>query len=64
MAEVCRRFGISRFTGYKWLDRCQSGGVHALEDRSRAPHDHPNQVLEDVEGAIVDARGQHHIGGR
>jgi putative transposase len=63
MAEVCRRFGISRFTGYKWLDRYQSGGVHALEDRSRAPHDHPNQVLEDVEGAIVDARGQHPHGG-
>jgi len=21
MAELCRRYGISRFTGYKWLHR-------------------------------------------
>jgi transposase-like protein len=50
MAEVCRRFGICRFTGYKWLERYEHGGIQALEDRSRAPHDHPNQVLEEVEG--------------
>lgn len=59
MAEVCRRFGISRFTGYKWLRRYEEGGVPALEDRSRAPHDHRNQMLEEVEDAIVRARGQH-----
>ena len=59
MAEVCRRFGVSRFTGYKWLDRYQRGGVQALEDRARAPNHHPNQVLDEVEEAIVAARGQH-----
>jgi putative transposase len=63
MVEVCRRFGISRFTGYKWLDRYQSGGVQALEDRARAPHGHPNQVLDEVEEAIVGARGPHPHGG-
>jgi len=37
MAEVCRRFEISRKTGYKWLDRYESGGVEALKDGSHAP---------------------------
>ena len=59
MAEVCRRFGVSRKTGYKWLERYEGGGVEALEDRSRAPHHHPNQVLEEVEEAVVQARGKH-----
>lgn len=59
LAEVCRRFGVSRITGYKWLDRYAAGGLDALKDRSRAPHDHPNQVLDEVEEAIVAARAAH-----
>jgi len=34
--ELCRRFGISPKTGYKWLAR-QAGGELALADRSRRP---------------------------
>jgi putative transposase len=59
LAEVCRRFGISRITGYKWLERYEEGGVNALQDRSRAPHNHPNQVLDELEEAILSARGAH-----
>jgi transposase InsO family protein len=59
MAEVCRRFEISRKTGYKWLDRYEAGGVDALKDGSHAPHSNPRQVLEEVEDAIVEARGKH-----
>jgi putative transposase len=59
MAEVCRRFEISRKTGYKWLDRYESGGTDALKDGSHAPHSNPRQVLEEVEDAIVQARGKH-----
>jgi putative transposase len=59
MAEVCRRFEISRKTGYKWLDRYESGGADALKDGSHAPHSNPRQVLEEVEDAIVEARGKH-----
>lgn len=32
IAEVCRRFEISRKTGYKWLDRYAAGGIDALQD--------------------------------
>jgi transposase InsO family protein len=34
---LCRRFGISRKTGYKWLKRYRTGGVQALGDWSRRP---------------------------
>jgi putative transposase len=36
-AMVCRRFGVSRKTGYKWLARYQAEGVEGLKDQSRAP---------------------------
>ena len=59
MAEVCRRFEISRITGYKWLSRFETEGLSGLKDRSHAPHSNPRQVVEEVEDAIVEARGQH-----
>ena len=37
MSELCLRYGVSRVTGYKWLDRYQQGGAAFLLDRSRAP---------------------------
>ena len=40
-AMVCRRFGVSRKVGYKWLERYRDEGVDGLKDRSRAPLHHP-----------------------
>jgi transposase len=37
MVELSARYGISRKTGYKWLDRFDEGGREGLGDRSRAP---------------------------
>jgi transposase InsO family protein len=59
IAEVCRRFEVSRKTGYKWLARYESGGMEGLKDASHAPHTNPRQVSDQVEDAIVEARGQH-----
>lgn len=41
--EVCRKFGISRKTFYKWYNRYQQskGASTALTDRSRRPHTFP-----------------------
>lgn len=36
--SLCRRFGISRKSGYKWWKRSGPGGVRALADASRRPH--------------------------
>jgi len=59
IAEVCRRFEVSRKTGYKWLARYETEGLDGLNDRSHAPHHNPRQVLEEVEQAVVEARGKH-----
>lgn len=55
--ELCRRFGISAQTGYKWLRRFEAGEL--LEDRSRRPKVSPQQVCRELEEAIVSVRAQH-----
>ena len=40
-ARLCRRFGISRKTGYKWLARYLREGDLGLGDRSRRPRSSP-----------------------
>ena len=37
MTELSARYGISRKTGYKWLERFDEGGRDGRGDRSRAP---------------------------
>src|SRR5260370_42243724 len=44
VTALCRRFGFSRKTGYKWLERYCCGGIEGLLDRSRTPHEHPQAV--------------------
>ena len=41
MSELSERYGVSRKTAYKWLQRYREGGVTGLQDRSRAPHQYP-----------------------
>ena len=41
VAELCRRFGISRKTGHKWIARFAEGSWEGLKDRSHRPHQHP-----------------------
>jgi transposase InsO family protein len=59
MTEVCRQFGVSRKTGYKWLDRYEAKGPQGLEDRSRAPISRPHAVSEEVVRLILDLRRKH-----
>ena len=58
-SDLCRDFGISRRTGYKWVRRYQAEGVTALHERSRAPRTHPNAVAADVVQSIVAIRRRH-----
>jgi transposase InsO family protein len=55
ISELCRRYGISRPTGYKWLLR-RSAGLEALKDRSHRPHTCPHQISAEVEQRIVELR--------
>src|ERR1700722_9563158 len=56
MAELCREYGISRETGYKWLKRFKVEGYTGLEERSRAPQGSPLAKAEAMISAILDAR--------
>ncbi len=38
MSEWCDRDQISRPTGYQWIDRIETEGLQAVDDRSRAPN--------------------------
>jgi len=57
--DLCRDFGVSRKTGYKWVRRYEADGAAALEDRLRAPHTHPNAVSADMVQAILSVRRRH-----
>lgn len=59
MSQLCRRFGISRPTGYKWLRRWQQNGKAGLAERSRRPHQPANQTPPDIEDLVLDARRSH-----
>jgi transposase InsO family protein len=56
-AELCRRFGISRQVGYKWLGRWAADAE--LADRSRRPHASPLQTEREVEARILVVRDAH-----
>lgn len=65
MAELCRRFGISRKTGYKWLKRFGEVGFEGLVDRSRRPKVSPRRTAESIAAAALDLRRTHPVwGGR
>ena len=55
-SELCRRYGISRKTGYKWLDRFKAVGPEGLRDQTRRPQEHPLQTPYAVRRAIIELR--------
>jgi transposase InsO family protein len=57
-AELCREFGISRPTGYLWLKRYRSGGIHSVAEVSRRPHGSPFRTPTEIEQRIVQLRGE------
>lgn len=52
VSELCVRHGISRKTGYKWLERYQLEGAAGLVDRSRARHTQ-SPVIDPEAAAMV-----------
>jgi transposase InsO family protein len=58
-ALTCRRFGVSRKSGYKWRERYRMEGVAGLEDRSRAPLHHPQAVAAELAEACLAVRRAH-----
>lgn len=53
MAPLCREFGISRKTGYKFWERYQRIGLQGIGDRTRRPVRYANQLPMQLEREII-----------
>jgi transposase InsO family protein len=58
LSELCRRFGVSRSNGHKWLRRYLEEGREGLADRSRRPHRSPTQTATIVEARVLRIRDE------
>ena len=58
VSALCRRFGISRKTGYKWLSRARSGPMD-LSDLSRRPRSSPRRTPKGMEASVLAVRSDH-----
>jgi transposase InsO family protein len=56
---LCRAYGISPQTGYKWLARYRTAGPAGLTEHSRRPHHSPRQTAPTVEAAVLAERAAH-----
>jgi putative transposase len=59
ITELCALYGISRKTGYKFIERYLRSGPAGLEERSRRPHQSPNQTAPEIVTALLEARRRH-----
>ncbi len=57
--ELCRHYGISRKTGYKWRERFVSHGLDGMSELSRRPHSHAQQLSEDIVCQMARLKNAH-----
>ena len=59
VAGLCRRHGISRKTGYKWIHRYEEAGPAGLADRSCRPKTASELTAPHVVEALLETRKRH-----
>jgi len=59
ISDLCREFGISRVTGYKYIQQYEKYGLDGLKNKSTAPRSHPAAVEEKFVRLILEAREKH-----
>ena len=64
MSELCRRYGISRPTGYLWQKRYEAEGLAGLVSRTSVPQTCPHQTEPALERQIVAARRRYGWGAK
>ena len=57
--ELCRRYGVSPPTAYKWLNRVEADCAFDLRDCSRRPHHSPKQTPDAMEEEVLQLRKVH-----
>lgn len=55
---LCESYGISRKTGYKWVERYQAEGIEGLKERSRRPHVMAGEIPYAIRKAVIELRRQ------
>ena len=56
MSRLCDRYGISRKTGYKWLERYRVAGAAGLHDLSSARHTISHAIASEIAAAVLQMR--------
>lgn len=56
---LCREYGITPRTGYKWIQRYKEQGARGLYERSRCPKHSPQKSSSEVEEAVLRVRSTH-----
>jgi transposase InsO family protein len=51
--ELCKQYGITTKTGYKWKDKFLKDGIKGLNETSRRPKKNKNQILENTVCELV-----------
>ena len=59
VSKLCRRFGVSRKTGHKWLSRYVAQGQPRLVDQSRRPKVSAGQTGGEPEEHVLALRREH-----
>lgn len=57
--ELCARYGVSRETGYRLVERYLEQGPAGLQERSRRPHTSPNETAAHIVEALLELRRRH-----
>ena len=58
-SHLCKKYGISEKTGYKWKKRFLEYGNAGLLDQSRQPLCHPNQIDGDTAAELIALKLAH-----
>lgn len=56
VTDLCMMYGISRKTGYKWVNRYKEIGSDGLQERSRQPHTSPQRIPYTIREAVIEMR--------
>lgn len=59
LAQLCREYGISRKTGYKWRTRAMDEGLNGIREHSRRPQSSPTKLDEQTVCRVVQLKLAH-----
>lgn len=56
ITDLSQKYGLSRRTVYKWLERYEKEGIDGLKDHERTPLSSPNQTKDDIVELIIQEK--------